>query len=112
MEIDNILITTKEYIPKIAQDKNYATGFEMGNLIHILNLNIAVYTKAYSKDNKEYIYKFYNYFNYDNTEFQGDLLIILYDQNNKHYLLLNCNKNYQKDNDIKKQINSKKKLPE
>jgi len=87
------IVNTKDYIPNIAIAGNYANGFEIGNIVKILNLNIAVYTKEFYNNNNNFYYKFHSYFNIEDTEYKRNLMLILYNPNNEHYIHIYYNKN-------------------
>ena len=69
---------------------------EVGYIIKILNLNIAIYKEE--NNNTLKFYKFLAYFHEDNSEYKRDLMILLYDDSLKHYNHLYYNNDYKFNN--------------
>ena len=59
--------------------------------MNIFNVNIAIYEKK-SDLNQDIYYSFLNYYNNKNTDYINDLIILVYDDNNKHYYQLKYEK--------------------
>ena len=62
IEVDDIIINTEEYIPKIKENKFYGGFFEIGQIKNLIKINIAIHKKEKQKYSNIIIYKYLAYF--------------------------------------------------
>ena len=81
-----MLIDLNKYIPLIKKDKNFSGDLEFSQAIQIFKINLTVYIKQIDNDNT--YYQFYYYYKVSNSEYNYDLLIMVYEEKSHHYYKL------------------------